>query len=142
MNGSGTPEPEREMVRRAIPWAVPALVVSLALGVVLGGWGAGWSAAIGVAVVALNLVAHGLSLAWAARISPTMVFAVGMGGFVMRLATILVMLILLNRLPWFSAVAFVTAVVPATLLLLVYEAKLLSGRMQVDLWASARDTHR
>jgi ATP synthase protein I len=135
-------EPEREMVRRALPYAVPALALGLALGTILGGWGAGWSAAIGVAIVALNLVAHGLSLAWAARISPTMVLAVGLGGFALRLGTILVVLILLNRLPWFSAAAFVAAVVPATILLLVYEAKLLSGRMQVDLWASARDTQR
>jgi hypothetical protein len=135
-------EPEREMVRRALPYAVPALAVALTVGTLLAGWGAGWSAAIGVAVVALNLVAHGLSLAWAARISPTMVFAVGLGGFALRLGTILVVLILLNRLPWFSPAAFVFAVVPATIVLLVYEAKLLSGRMQVDLWASARDTHR
>ena len=136
------PEPEREIVRRALPWGAPALLLALGLGVLLGGWGSGWSAAIGVAVVVLNLVAHALSLAWAARISPTMVFAVGMGGFALRLGTILLVLVLLNRLPWFSAAAFVAAVVPATLLLLVYEAKLLSGRMQVDLWASARDTQR
>ena len=136
------PEPEREMVRRALPWSVPALVLAISLGVLLGGWGMAWSAGIGVAIVALNLVAHGLSLAWAARISPTMVFAVGMGGFVFRLGTIGLMLVLLNRLSWFSAGTFIAAVVPATLLLLVYEAKLLSGRMQVDLWTPARDTHR
>jgi hypothetical protein len=110
--------------------------------VAVDGWGAGWSAAIGVAVVTLNHVAHGLSLAWAARISPTMLFAVGMGGFVLRLGTILLILVLLDRLPWFSAVAFVVSVVPATILLLVYEGKLLSGRMQVDLWPSAREPHR
>jgi ATP synthase protein I len=133
------PEPEREMVRRALPWAVPAMALALALGGLLAGWGAAWSAATGVTIVVLNLVAHALSLAWAARISPTMVFAVGMGGFVLRLGTILLMLVLLNRLTWFSAAAFVAAVVPATLLLLVFEAKLLSGPMQVDLWASARD---
>jgi hypothetical protein len=136
------PEPEREILRRALPWGAPALGLALGLGVLLGGWGSGWSASIGVTVVVLNLVAHALSLAWAARISPTMVFAVGMGGFALRLVTIFLVLLLLNGLPWFSAVAFVAAVVPATLLLLVYEAKLLSGRMQVDLWASARDTQR
>jgi ATP synthase protein I len=135
-------EPERDMVRRALPHALPALGLALTLGAVTGGWGAGWSAAIGVAVVVLNFVAHGLSLAWAARISPTMVFTVGMGGFVVRLGAILVILILLNRLAWFSPVAFVAAVVPATILLLVYEARLLSGRMQVNLWASAREPHR
>lgn len=131
-------EPEREMISRVVPYAVPALPVALAAGTLLGGWSTGWSATIGVAVVVLNLIAHGLSLAWAARISPSMVFAVGMGGFVVRLGAILVALVLLNRLPWFSPVAFVAAVVPATILLLVYEAKLLSGRMQVDLWATPR----
>ncbi len=141
MNG---PEPEREMVRRALPYGVPAFGLALVLGAAVGGWGVGWSAAIGVTVVVLNLVAHGLSLAWAARISPTMVFAVGLGGFVVRLASILLVLILLNGLPWFSAGAFAAAVVPATILLLVYEAGLLSGRMQANLWriTSARDPHR
>lgn len=133
------PEPEREMVRRALPYAAPALILALAAGVLMDSWNAGWSAAIGVAVVVANLVAHALSLAWAARISPTMVFAVGMGGFVLRLATILIILVVLNGLPWFSPVAFVAAVVPATLLLLVFEAKVLSGRMQVDLWSRAEE---
>jgi ATP synthase protein I len=130
------------MVRRALPYAVPAFVLAATLGTVLDGWGTGWSAALGVAVVVLNLVAHGLSLAWAARVSPTVVFAVGIGGFVVRMAAVLVILILLNRLPWFSPVAFVAAVVPATILLLIYEAKLLSGRMQIDLWTSAGEPHR
>jgi hypothetical protein len=130
------------MVRRAAPWAVPAAAVALALGVIAGGWGAGWSAAIGVGIVTLNLVAHGLSLAWAARISPTMIFAVGMGGFVLRLVTIAITLVLLNQLSWFSPVAFALAVVPATILLLVYEARVLSGRMQVDLWSKAPEARR
>lgn len=138
MNG---PEPEREMVRRSAPWAVPAVAIALGIGVLAGDWGTGWSAAIGVGVVVLNLVAHGLSLAWAARISPTMIFAVGMGGFVLRLATIAMTLVLLNQLAWFSPLAFALAVVPATLLLLVYEAKVLSGRMQVDLWSKAPEAH-
>jgi hypothetical protein len=130
------PEPEREMIRRALPWSVPALALAVVLGLALGGWGSGWSAAIGVAVVVMNLVAHGLSLAWAARISPTMVYTVGLAGFVLRLGTIFLILVLLNRLPWFSAVAFVAAVVPATILLLLYEAKVLSGRMQANLWST------
>jgi len=137
------PEPEWEMVRRVLPYSVPSVGLALALGAAVGGWGVGSSAAIGVAVVVLNLVAHGLSLAWAARISATMVFAVGLGGFVARLATILLVLILLNRLQWFSAAAFAAAVVPATILLLVYEAGLLSGKMQANLWriTSAKDPH-
>jgi hypothetical protein len=125
------------MVRRVLPWAVPAMGVATVLGLSFGGWGAGWSAAIGVGMVVLNLVAHGLSLAWASRISPSMVYAVGMAGFAVRLGTIFLLLVLLNRLAWFSAVAFVAAVVPATILLLVYEARTLSGRiMQANLWSS------
>jgi hypothetical protein len=130
------------MVRRALPWSVPALALALALGAVLGDWGTAWSAAIGVGIVAFNLIATGLSLGWAARISPTMIAAVAMGGFVFRLGTILLMLVLLNRLSWFSPVAFIAAVVPVTLLLLIYEAKLLSGRMQVDLWSQAPEARR
>ncbi len=137
-----SPEPEREMVRRAVPWGAPALVLALALGVIVGDWATGWSAAIGVGIVVLNLVAHGLSLAWAAKISPTMIFAVGMGGFALRLATIAITLVLLNQLSWFSPLAFALAVVPATILLLIYEAKVLSGRMQVDLWSKAPEVRR
>ena len=139
MNG---PEPERELVRRATPWALPATGIALAVGYLLGDWATAWSAAIGVGIVILNLVAHGLSLAWAARISPTMIFAVGMGGFVLRLATIAMTLVLLDRLSWFSPLAFALAVVPATILLLVYEARVLSGRMQVDLWSQAPEARR
>lgn len=127
-------EPERELVRRALPFAPPATAVAFAAGALAAGWGAGWSAAAAVGVVAANLVAHGLSLAWAARISPTFLFAVGLGGFVVRLAVILAVMAGLNALPWFSPVAFAAAVVPATVLLLGFEIRVLSGRLQADLW--------
>jgi hypothetical protein len=42
--------------------------------------------------------------------------------------------LLLNRLAWFSPVAFVAAVVPATVALLAFEARVLSGRLQANLW--------
>lgn len=131
-------EPEREMVRRALPWSLPALGLALACGALAGGWASAWSAAIGVGVVGLNHAAFGLSMAWAARISPSMVFTVGLGGFALRLGTIFLILALLSRLAWFSAIAFVAAVVPATILLLVYEAKVISGRLQADLWSMSR----
>jgi ATP synthase protein I len=128
------PEPEKETIRRVLPYVLPAAGLALGTGLLMSGWPAGWSAAIGVAVVAGNMVAHGLSLAWAARISPTMMFAVGLGGFFVRLVVIVWVLVLLRTVPWFSAVAFAATVVPATLVLLIAEAKLLSGRMQADLW--------
>jgi hypothetical protein len=127
-------EPERELARRVLPVALPAVAVAFAAGALADGSDAGWSAALGVAVVLANFFAYALSLAWAARISPTAVFAVGLGGFLVRIAVIVALLVALNSLSWFSAVAFVFAVIPVTVLLLGYEMKVLSGRMQADMW--------
>src|ERR687885_461746 len=75
-------DPEREMVRRALPLGPPAIALALGIGWMAAGPGVGWSAALGIAVVWLNFIANGLSLARAARISLVTVFAVGLGGFV------------------------------------------------------------
>jgi ATP synthase protein I len=128
-------EPERELVRRAVPYLPVALLVAYALGALAVGSGAGWSAALGVAVVAANFVAAALSIAWAARISPMLVFAVALGGFFVRMVVIVIVLVGLNTLSWFSPAAFALSVVPATIVLLVFEARVLSGRMQAELWS-------
>jgi hypothetical protein len=127
-------EPEREMIRRIAPFAVPAAVVAYALGAALDGSGAAWSAAIAVAVVLANFVAHGWSLGWAAGVSPTVLYAVGLGGFVLRLGVIVAIIALLQRTGWFSVVAFAAALVPCTIALLAVEMRLLGGRMQADMW--------
>jgi hypothetical protein len=127
-------EPEHELIRRISPFALPVAAVAFTIGTVADGTAAGWSAAIAIVVVWLNFVANAWSLAWAARISPVMVYAVGLGGFVVRLAIFALTLVLLRQLAWFSTAAFIAAFVPATVALLVAEMKLLSGRMQADLW--------
>ena len=127
-------EPERELIRRALPFGPPAVVLALLAGAALGGWDAGASAAIGVAVVVVNFVVHGWSLSRAARISLTVLYAVGLGGFVVRLAAIAGIMLALGRLMFFSPLAFGLAVVPATVGLLVLEMRQLHGRMQVELW--------
>ena len=128
------PEPERALIRRVSPFAIPAAVVAFAVGALFGGASVGWSAAIAIAIVYLNFVANALSIAWAASISTTLVSIVALGGYVVRLIVYTVALALLNQLSWFSPVAFVLALVPAIVALLVYEAKALSGEMQADLW--------
>ena len=127
-------EPERELVRRGLPFAIPAAVIAYAVAAIASGSDAGWSAVLGIAVVAANFAAFGFSMAWAARFSPTIIMAVGLGGFLLRLAVVLGILAALTTASWFSPVAFLAAVVPATVLLLGFEMKLLSGRMQADLW--------
>ena len=126
--------PERELIRRISPFALPVAIAAFALGTLLDGTDAGWSAAIAIAVVYLNFVAHGSSLALAATISPTVLFAVGLGGFLVRLGVIVAVIALLQQTEWFSIVAFIVALIPSTVALLVVEMKLLSGRMQADLW--------
>ncbi len=126
--------PERELIRRIAPFALPVAIIAFALGSLLDDADAGWSAAIAIAVVFANFVAHGWSLSWAAGISPVVLTAVGLGGFIVRLGAIIAIIALLNRLEWFSVVAFAAALVPSTIVLLAVEMKLLSGRMQADLW--------
>ena len=106
-----TIEPERELARRLLPLSVPAIAAAAALGGAVSGAEAAASAAIGVGAVALNLFTYAASMSWAARISAAAVMLVGVGGYVLRIAT------------------FALA-----LALLVLELKLLGGRMQADLW--------
>jgi hypothetical protein len=127
-------DPERELVRRLLPFSLPALVVAAGAGAAIGGSGAAWSAAIAIVAVTVNFVAHAASISWAARTSPMLVMAVGLGGYLVRIAVFTVALLLLDNLSWFSPLAFVAAFAPATVALLAVEMKLLSGRMQADLW--------
>jgi hypothetical protein len=127
-------EPERELLRRLLPLSLPVLAVAVIAGLLLDGPGSAVSAGIAIVALVANLVTIALTLAWAARISPAAVMLVGVGGFVLRIATFAIALLLLDTLDWFSPLAFVAAFVPATLALLVFEMKLLGGRMQADLW--------
>ena len=128
-------EPERLLVRRVLPFAPLAAVAAFATGWLIAGSGAAWSALIAVVVVAVNFVAFALSIAWAARVSPTMLAVVALGGYLVRLIIYTLVLVGLNTLAWFSPLAFTLALMPAVIGLLVYEAKLLSGRLQADLWS-------
>jgi hypothetical protein len=118
-----------------LPFAPVAVVVAFAVGFLVAGAGAGWSGALGILVVAVNLVVLTASLSWAARISPTAIYGVSLGGFVVRLMVFTLLLVALDATAWFSTVAFIAAFVPATIALLAVELKILSSRrVQADLW--------
>ena len=127
-------EPERELIRRVTPFTLPAAIAAYAIGALVDGADAGWSAAIAVVLVYLNFLANAVSLAWAADKAPALVSVVAFGGYAIRLIVYTVALVLLNQLDWFSPVAFVLALMPCVIALLIYEARGLSGRMQADLW--------
>lgn len=121
------------MVRKATVPAAAAFVLAVAVGWVAGGPGAAASAGIAIALVYVNFASHGWSLAWASTVSTGTVMAVALGGFAVRLAIIVVAMFALDTLSWFSPVAFGLAVVPATLLLLAYEAQLVSRGLGASL---------
>ena len=128
-------EPERELVRRVLPFVPPLAIAAFVAATLASNQGAGWSAALGIAVVAGNFTASGLSLAWAAGISPVAIFAVGLGGFGLRIAVFVALLFALQTFAWFSPVAFTAAFVPATVVLLGFEMRFMSSRkVQADLW--------
>lgn len=120
-------EPELDIVRRVAPFGVPAALLALVLGTVFADLDAGISAMLGVVVVWVNAIASALILSRAARVSVTFLFGAATGGFVLRMAVILGVMFFLNGFDWFSPVAFAAGLVPALIVLLVWEAKLLSG---------------
>jgi len=122
-------------MRRALPFTPLAIGLAFAIGLASGDLQTGWSAALGVAIVVVNLVAYGLSIAWAARISPVAIYAVALGGFGIRLIAFAALMLALTSTSWFSPVAFTAAFMPATIALLAFEMKVFSERkLQSDLW--------
>jgi hypothetical protein len=128
-----SPEPERELVRRAAPYAPPAAALALLMGAAVGGWNVGWSAAIGIGLVFINFAVHGLSLARAAKVSLVVLFGVATIGFVVRMGAIVALMFLLKRFAFFSPLAFGLAVIPGTILLLIFEMRLLASGVGRDL---------
>ncbi len=130
-----TAEPELELVRRVLPLSVPAIAAAAILGGLFGGRDAALSAALAIVVVSANFVFFAYSVAYAARISLTLLYGVALGGFLVRMAVLVVLLLLLQDLSWFSVGAFIAAFVVCTVALLAVEIQMISGRMQADLWS-------
>jgi hypothetical protein len=123
------PAVERElafdMARRGL-WVAPAIVALAAL--VWGGDGA-WSALVAVAVVLVNLALAAISLSWAARRSLTLLMAVALGGFLVRMALVTVVMLAVRDRPWIDLVALGVTVVVTHLGLLFWELRYVSASL-------------
>lgn len=108
----------RHTVKRV--FVVGPLVV-LALGAFRGVDGA-IAAAIGVAVVVANFLASGAILSLAARISLNLYHAAALFGFLLRLVTITITMLLVARLFEIDRIAFGLAAVVSYMVLLTLEA--------------------
>ena len=83
-------------------------------------------AAIALAVVACNFVAGALSLAWATRRGPGVLGAVALGGFVVRMAVVVVVLLLVQNSSAVNFAVFAVVLLASHLGLLAWETRSLS----------------
>jgi hypothetical protein len=120
----GSPEVEiaTDMVRRALPVA-PVLV--LACGLVWGINGA-LSSAFGIGLVLLNFLLTAALLSWAARVSPTMLMAATLGGFLVRMALIVGAVVLVKGTSWAAMAPMLLTILVTHLGLLMWETRYVS----------------
>lgn len=114
------------MVRRALVPGLVGVLVAFAIGVALRGIGAGASAAIGVVLALGSFSLNGVMLARAAAHSPTAWQAWAVLGFPVRLGAFVAILFGFSRLSWFSPSAMALGLVPAFVLLMAFEARLIA----------------
>ncbi len=110
------------MIRRALPVA-PILIIGC--GLVWGIDGA-LSSAFGVGLVLLNFLLTATLLAWAARISPTMLMAVTLVGFIFRMALVVGAVLLVKNTSWASMAPLLLTVLVTHLGLLMWETRYVS----------------
>jgi len=123
------PDVERQLafdiLRRGL-WVAPAIVAAAA--VIWGSDGA-WSALVAVAVVLVNLALAAISLSWAARRSLTLLMAVAMGGFLVRMGLVTAVMLAVRNQPWIDLVALGVTVLVTHLGLLFWELRYVSASL-------------
>ena len=120
----GSPEVEiaGDMVRRALPVA-PLLI--LVCGLIWGVDGA-LSSAYGIALVLLNFVLAAVLLARAARVSPTMLMAATLGGFLLRMTLIVAAVLLVRHTSWAEMAPLLMTILVTHVGLLLWETRFVS----------------
>ncbi len=102
-------------------------VVLLAV-LVWGGDGA-WSALVAVALVLVNLALSAVALSWAAKVSLTMIMAVALGGFAVRMGLVVLVVALVRDEPWIDLTALAVGVLVTHLGLLFWELRYVSASL-------------
>ena len=69
-----------------------------------------WSALLAVAVVVVNLLLSSISLAWAARVSPTALMGAALGGFLVRMMLVTAVVIAVKGSAWVDLTALAVAI--------------------------------
>ena len=123
------PAPEQQiafdLVRRSLP------VAPLWLGICAAIWGidGALSAGYGLGLVLLNFVLAGATLAWAARISITLLMGAALFGFLIRLGLIFVAVLLVKDAEWVEVLPLGLTIIVAHLGLLAWETRYVSASL-------------
>ncbi len=104
------------------------------------GWDGVASAAIALAIVLVNFLAAAAIMTRAAKSGPTAIGAAALGGYVLRLAVIVVALVVLRHQPWIDLPTLGIAIVGTHLGLLVWEMKYVSLTLAAPGLKPARPT--
>ena len=112
----------RDLARRA---ALVAPLVVLGCGL---GWGASGavSAAIGLGLVSLNFLAAARLMAWAAPQGGPVVMMAVLGGYLLRLAVLLGVVVALQQISWLNIAVLVVTLAVTHLALLTWELRFVS----------------
>ena len=126
---TNTPNVEHELARDMIVRALPVLpLVVLVAWVTRGGNGA-LSAGFGIGLVLANLTLSAVLLAWAARVSPSVLMATALGGFLVRMTLVGVALYTVKDLGWTDLPVLAVTVLVTHLGMLFWETRYVSASL-------------
>jgi hypothetical protein len=123
------PPVERQLARDMIVRVLPALPVVIAVAGLVRGVDGAESAAFGIALVLANLVLSAALLAWAARISPYVLMATSLGGFILRMTLVGLALFAVKDRAWVDLPVLAVTVLVTQLGMLFWETRYVSASL-------------
>lgn len=115
----------RDLVKKGLP-AAPFFAVVCGL---IWGINGSLSALYGVAIVLVNFVLAAVIMAWTAKISPTALMGGVMGGFVLRMAVVVVAILAVKSSSWIVLPALLITILVTHIGLLVWETRHVSATL-------------
>ena len=123
------PSPAAEVARDMVRRGLPLVPVGMVIGAIIGGFPGAASVTYGMAIILVNTLLSAYLLAWASRISFTLVAAAAMGGYVLRLALVFAAVYLVKDAAWVSLLPLGLTIIITHLGLLVWELRAVSASM-------------
>jgi hypothetical protein len=133
------PPVEREVALDIVKRGLMVAPVIVLIGGVRG-WAGCASAAVALGIVLINFLAAAAIMTRAAKSGPTAIGAAALGGYVVRLAVILIALVVLRHQPWIDLPTLGFVIVGTHLGLLVWEMKYVSLTLAAPGLKPARPT--